>query len=420
MALNYSVPNGAVVLLLIGLLGDPFGAFGQQAEKPLEVADCLTLIRPDSVHLFFDSNFALTPQSCAYFRRECRMDAATGDFIGVVRDYRQLNNRLIRKVNYANGQRNGPYEEYHPNQQLAVRGQFATGNPSGSWQFWYEDGKPHQTLQWTGRAQPSLRVLDFWDGTGQQQVTNGEGSWRGKAVDSYPMWFSGPIVQGYQQGEWESHDASSNEVLTIEEFNKGRLTQGQQLVAKSLGLVGQQQAAQTMKYNTRPSLEIQVIDASQKAEPLHLGQNCEQQVRAREATKALMETMLDGKGDQAIRLPMPAQMPGAYQRALLRQLSNDPALTKWLPKKEGEKTTIIADVDERGQLHNIAAATKELTVAVAPVLEGLGTWKPAMVKGKLMPGRIEIVLRRERGQLQSILWSRLATSMMPGSMFDSK
>jgi hypothetical protein len=409
-----------LVVLLVGLFGCVFGALGQPVEKPLQIADCIALIRPDSVHLFFDSNLALTPQACAYFRRECRMDAANGNFVGLVCDYRQFTNKLIRKVHYINGQRNGAYEEYYANQQLSVRGQFADGNPSGTWQFWYEDGKPHQTLQWTGHARPSLLVMDFWDPAGQQQVTNGEGNWRAQTEGVFPMWFGGPIVHGYQQGEWESHDARSNEVLTIEEFDKGRLKQGQQLVAKSLSLVGQRQAAQTMKYTTRPSLEVKVADASQKLEPLHLGQNCEQQVRAREAASAIMDAMVDNSGKSDIQLPMPRPTPSAYQRALLQQVNSNPALKQWLPQHQGSKTTITADVDERGQLHNIAAVTKELTDAIAIILNGLGDWKPAVVKGKPMPGQIEIVLRCQDGQLQSMLTTNLATSMMPGAYFNSK
>jgi hypothetical protein len=57
------------------------------------------------------------------------MDAATGTFLGEVRDYWVADNGLVHKVHYAQGLREGAYEAHHRNQQVAVRGQFTQGRP---------------------------------------------------------------------------------------------------------------------------------------------------------------------------------------------------------------------------------------------------------------------------------------------------
>ena len=347
------------------------------------------------------------------------MDAATGNFVGQVRDYFQANNKLMRKIGFANGLRHGRYEEYYNNQQISVRGQYVQGSPSGIWHAWYKNGQPHQSLLWTGRALPSLQVLNYWDEEGQQQVTNGEGLWRGKREGNYPTWFGGPIVKGFQQGEWESHDARTNEVLTIEEFNQGRLKQGRQLVAQGLGLVGQRQESQEMTYTTRPSLEIELTDASRQAEPLHLGQTCRQRARAEKTVLALMEITRESNGRFSCQMPKPRQEPRAYLQKLLAQLSTDPALMQGLPQEKANKSVVFVDIDEGGKIVNVMADSW-LAAALVPVLASLGDWTPATVNGKPMAGQVQIILGRPKGRLEGSLKTNLAVPLLPGEEFISK
>lgn len=406
--------------LLGSLLGAPPATLAQQAASPLQVTDCVRLIRPDSIHLYFDNDFALTPPACATIRRECRMDAATGNFAGPVRDYSQLDNRLIYKSEYAKGQRNGYYEAYFKNQRPAVRGQYVNGKPSGIWQFWYEDGKPRQILEWTGSQNPRLRVLNYWDANGVQLVTEGEGIWRTVTTGPYAMSYGGQIVQGYQQGEWECHSQQNNGLLTLEEFHRGRFKSGQQFVAQSLQAVGEPLPTQTMQYTTRPSLTIDVADLSLRAEPLHLGKNCEQHAEEAQTMQLLVDAMKGTKGALVVQMPRPQQEPLAYQRGLLHQLRDNPALTQLLPQSNESQVIVLAEVDEQGRLHSITAENKELAALMATLLPAQGAWHPAMLGAKPMPGRIRFEISRHRKEWQCTIRTNLKIQLLSDTVYHSE
>lgn len=413
------------LVMMAVLLGQAPATCAQAVAKPLQVADCLRLMRADSAHLFFDDNFALTPPTCAAIRRECRMEAATGNFVGQVRDYRQSDNKLLYKATYASGVRNGRYEKYFTNQQIAVRGEYAQGKPSGIWQFWYEDGKPWQTLEWTGGQNPSLRVVNYWDANGAQQVVDGEGNWRGDIGGRFPMRYNGPIVHGYQQGEWESHSLKNNGLLTIEQFNEGKLRQGQQIVAQGLDVVGVPLPTQTMKYTSHASLALQVTDNSLSAEPLHLGQSCEQHAIAEKTTAVMLKALQNGKIHLEIAMPMPPQTPSAYLHALLSQVRDNAALAQALPPAKGSKVVIEADLDEQGRPYNIVSPTSELATFLATVLPGLGAWSPAVANGQPIPGKLKIEFRKQRKQWQCTIRADVPAPIMgemlvPGRVYDSE
>jgi hypothetical protein len=163
-----SVPRAVAGSLLSIAVASASVAQAQTSAKPLTVADCVKLVRPDSVHMFFDAQYALTPPACAAIRRESRMDAASGSFLGEVRDYAQPDNSLLTKVQYAAGLRAGTYEQHYRNHRLAVSGQFAQGQPVGTWKYWYANGQPWQTLELTPEG--PLHIVAYWDSTGQQHV----------------------------------------------------------------------------------------------------------------------------------------------------------------------------------------------------------------------------------------------------------
>jgi hypothetical protein len=384
-----SVLHAAV--LAAGLL--PAGAYqcqGQAAATPPYptpgMADCVKVLRADSVHMFFDEGYALVPTACAGVRRECRLDAA-GNFAGEVRDYALPANTLLYRLQYQEGQRNGRYEQYHPNQQLAIRGQFDHGRPSGTWQFWYPTGQPLQTLEWTGQDQPRLRIIAYWDVSGQQQVSAGAGTWMGTTTSFLQAQYGGRVVDGFPQGTWKSYRLQNHDLLTVEEFRKGRLVAGIQYVG------GEQRLNTPLKYKTKPSLEPQITDASLAAEPFHFGKSCEEQA-AIAAANALLQAAV-------VEPPKPPRETSAYQREVLHRLAKFTTATKWMPRTDGKEEVITAEVDENGRLHNFESETGILASAFTSFIPLMGTWHPATANGHPVPGKMRFTLHMYSSELQS-------------------
>ena len=54
------------------------------------------------------------------------------------------NGLLREKVNFKDGQLNGPFEEFHDNGQLYQKGTYKNGKEDGSWEQFYENGQLHR------------------------------------------------------------------------------------------------------------------------------------------------------------------------------------------------------------------------------------------------------------------------------------
>jgi hypothetical protein len=378
--------------MLLGLLGHSRPTAAQQAAKPLELVDCVKLMRADSVHMFFDEKYALVPPGCAVIRRESRIDAA-GDFAGEIRDYLQADNGLRYRIHYSNGLRNGAYEQYHPNHQLAAQGQFAQGKPSGTWQFWYADGRPQQTLEWTDQAQPSVRILAYWDATGRQQVTAGTGTWEGSTGGSLPTRYGGRVAGGYQQGRWERHSLLDKQLLTAEEYQAGMLREGWQYI----GTLGKPK-----KYNKQPLLEPALEDESVAAEPFHLGLSCEVQAAEKAASVAYKAALA------TLQEPQPPYKSTNFQRMVLERLHAFSNATQLLPRTDGQQLVVLADIDETGFLNHVTSESGPLASALSVILPELGSWQPAKLGGYSVPGTIRLTIRMYSSQLQSTLATNAA------------
>ncbi|MBF9221607.1 toxin-antitoxin system YwqK family antitoxin [Hymenobacter ruricola] len=396
-----SVPRAAAGGLLSIAVASVSVAEAQTSEKPLTVAECVKLIRPDSVHMFFDAQYALTPPTCAAIRRESRMDATSGTFLGEVRDYALPDNSLLTKVQYAAGQRMGPYEQHYRNQQLAVSGQFAQGQPVGTWKYWYANGRPWQTLELT--AEGPLRIVAYWDSTGQQRVSAGAGTWQESTGGTLPTRTGGRVAAGLMEGTWERRSLLDKQVLTAEDYRGGRLQEGRQYI----GVVGKPK-----KYQTQSLLGPRVADVSASIEPFHLGKSCEERAQlaaAAAASRAAYAAMI-------MVQPTPPRDPSTYQREILMRLSRFNNLTQWMPRTDGQSTVVTAEVDAQGQLHNFTSESGGLSNAFASIMRELGAWHPATVNGRPVPGQVRIILKMYSSQLQSSLQANVAFPLPPDVM----
>ncbi|GAA4044746.1 hypothetical protein GCM10022409_33510 [Hymenobacter glaciei] len=339
------------------------------------LAQCVRIIKGDSVLLFYDATYALTPPACAPIRRFTRI-TASGDFNGETRDYDARTQKLRARLHYRAGKREGRYETYFPNGQLAVQGTFAQGKPAGTWQFWYANGQQRQTLAWTDLPAPRLRILAYWDSTGQQGVANGNGVWH----DVLPMLhsrFGGPVLNGLAQGVWENRAATTNKLLTTEVYEQGIFRGG-----KALDGIGG-------RYKDRPLLEPQVGDLVAAAEGFRLGATCEMRQAAYQADAARAEQMRNALP------PTPAGDPSSFVQTVLRQLSESNQTNDWEIIADGREFVVEAMTDEKGYLHLLSGQSGGgFITALTQVVSGLPAWRPATYNSKPVPGLVQLVISK--------------------------
>lgn len=369
--------------------------------QELKLADCVKLLRSDSVHMFFDARYALVPPACATIRRESRMDAATGSFQGEVRDYLVADNSLLTKVHYANGVRDGDYEQHYANHRLAATGRFAQGQPTGTWKYWYASGQPWQTLELSVTG--PMRIVTYWDSTGRQRVTEGAGAWEENTSGIVPTRVSGRVVAGLMDGTWERRSRSDKLVLTAEDYRAGRLLEGRQYIAT---------VGKPRKYQDRSLLGPQAVDASAIIEPFHLGKSCEEQA-ALAASEAASRKLA---ASTTIINPRPPRDPSNYQQQLLQRLHSFNNLTQWMPQTDGQSTLITADIDAKGQISHVVSESGTLASAFTTILSDLGSWHPATVNGRPVPGKLRITLRMFSTELQSSLGAHVAYPLPPDAL----
>ncbi|AII52062.1 toxin-antitoxin system YwqK family antitoxin [Hymenobacter sp. APR13] len=208
----------SLLLLLCFSLGP---ARAQTAALPkARLNDCYRVVGKDSVVFYYSDEYVLTPPGCATIRRHVRLDSA-GRFQGFVRDYRLTNNVLLVQGAYQAGRKEGVFEIYHPNGELAARGRYLQGREVGDWAYWYPTGRPRQILSFRDGRAPLIQ--QFWDETGTQLVKDGNGTWYRNELG---LNLSGAVLQGAPDGRWVLRRLANDAVVVREIFRKGYFSSG--------------------------------------------------------------------------------------------------------------------------------------------------------------------------------------------------
>ncbi|WBO84022.1 toxin-antitoxin system YwqK family antitoxin [Hymenobacter yonginensis] len=196
-------------------------ARAQTAALPkAKLNDCYRVVGKDSVVFYYSDEYVLTPPGCATIRRHVRLDSA-GRFQGFVRDYRLTNNVLLVQGAYRAGRKEGLFEIYHPNGELATRGRYLQGREVGDWAYWYPTGRPRQILSFRDGRAPLIQ--QFWDETGTQLVKDGNGTWYRNELG---LNLSGAVLQGAPDGRWVLRRLANDAVVVREIFRKGYFSSG--------------------------------------------------------------------------------------------------------------------------------------------------------------------------------------------------
>ncbi len=367
------------------LLALPLATWAQQPTSQVRVADCVRDIKGDSVALYFDERYRLTPIACATFCRYTHLDP-TGKVYGEVRDYRVASQQLAYRQHYEHGVRQGSYEAFYPNGQLQVRGTFAQDVPSGEWQFWYASGKPWQVLRWDAAAPQSWRFVAYWDSTGQQLLAGGNGHWRELNPPQHRR-IEGQVVNELPDGDWTFYQLAFDPTkpLAIETYEKGVFKKGRNLSKLGSGT-----------YHDQPRLVPTFDDPSADGVHYVRGLTCEEQAQLHAMSGMLRQQLAGAKN---VVSPRPSGDYQAYLTELLRKLSAN-ATMKSLLFNVMYTATVDADVDELGKLSNFQSAAADVQRVFMQVVPPLGRWDAATINKIPTPGHVKFLLNVVDAQWQ--------------------
>ncbi|MBF9142729.1 toxin-antitoxin system YwqK family antitoxin [Hymenobacter properus] len=337
-------------------------------------------ITVDSVLLFYDLRYNLTPTACAAIRRHARI-TSQGDFRGQVRDYTIATNQLRAELYFDQGQRNGPYATFYPNGKPAMRGQFTHDEPTGTWEFWYPNGQHQQTFEWTGQLSPRLRIVAYWDSTGQPGVTNGNGRWQ-DLLPQARLRYGGPVLNGLPEGVWESHSLSTDKTLLTEVYEKGLFRSGKALDAP----------AGMARYKGASRLEPQIEDPTARGDQLHLGPTCAGSLADRERLQA-MRQQVAGAASKKTTPPKPPGDITSYLHLVLDNLYQTNQRNQWENMIDGQEFIIRASVDDTGFLRLVSGqGGSGIVTALGQAVSGLPRWQPAATDGKPVASDVRFLI----------------------------
>jgi antitoxin component YwqK of YwqJK toxin-antitoxin module len=104
----------------------------------------------------------------------------------------------------------GAWAYYYENGNLSTQGSYDKGVPVNRWKFWYANGKLKEEVDWI--SENVSKVVNSWDETGKQFVTNGNGTYLLKH-DNGKIYQTGQIKDGNRIGQWMTYryDGSKQE-----------------------------------------------------------------------------------------------------------------------------------------------------------------------------------------------------------------
>lgn len=359
------------------------------------VPECIEVIKGDSALLYYDLSYRLTPPACASIRRHAHV-SDEGDFLGEVRDYTIATRQLRSRLHYVHGQREGLYENYFPSGQLEMRGNFTRGAPTGTWEFWYPNGKPMQTFEWTGKLAPRLRIVAYWDSTGQPGVANGNGQWQGLTPRA-KLRYGGPVLNGLPQGVWESHSLATGKTLLTEVYEQGLFRSG-----KALDIP----AGMPSRYKGVSRLEPQIEDPTGLSDQVRVGSTCAGIQTDRERLQA-MRQQVAGLANKKATPPKPPGNITSYLKTLLVNLNQTNQRNQWVELPDTQQFIVKGSVDSSGFLRiGAGQGGSGIAVALEQAVGGMGRWQPALVDGQPVPGEVSFIMMKQGAVLHVTMQTR--------------
>ncbi|SDX93369.1 toxin-antitoxin system YwqK family antitoxin [Hymenobacter psychrophilus] len=398
--------RSALLLLLLTL---SFATKAQQLKSPpvfiaeAKLEDCYRVIEADSVLLYYDTEYRLTPPQCASIRRHTRL-TADADFKGQVLDYWMETGRLAMRLQYKNAQANGSIEQFHANGTMALRGQLVAGTPTGEWRYWYDNSQLRQVVQFLPDGQ--LRIESYWDSTGTQRVTDGNGNWEGTLASSYTTLpegkkvrivskfiFRGEVADGVPNGQWQSMQRHNRQPFTIENFVQGKFRSGRLATKPVYG---------TAALST-PYVVFALESPSKFADGFDLGVSCETRQHQQQDQKILA----------ALRFPTNSLPLPDYAEQLRRSLASYSG-QPWYRKLPTE-TVVRCELDTTGYVKEVSCSNAALKSVILKEVRAMSHWIPATYQGKYIPGGFIVLVSNTRDDVLVELSTMATTPSAAGA-----
>ncbi|SES97784.1 toxin-antitoxin system YwqK family antitoxin [Hymenobacter actinosclerus] len=395
--------------LLLLLLTLPFVAKTQHLKSTpvlytsAELKDCYRIIKDDSVILYYDTNYILTPPQCASIRRHTRL-TADGDFKGQVLDYWMDTGHLAMRLQYENARSNGLIEQFHANGAMELRGQLVAGNPTGEWRYWYDNAQLRQVVQFSPDGH--LRIESYWDSTGTQRVANGNGSWEGTLASSYTtlpggkvkrntnnLIFQGEIVNGVPNGQWQSLQRHNRKPFTIENFVEGKFRSGRLATKPVYGNAAL----------TAPRMVFALESPSKFADIFDIGLSCETRQHFEQQQKLMA----------GLRFPTnPLSLPeyAAKLRRSLARYSGQP----WYQRLPSE-TVVRCELDSAGNIKEATSSDVALRSVVLEAVKAMPHWTPATYQSNYVAGGFIVLVFNKSGNVLVELRTMATTPSAAGA-----
>lgn len=199
----------------------------------------------ETIEIYLNSKFELTRKERAECKCEAEFDMDNFRLDGVLKCY-FLNGKSKMIVTYKAGQKNGPASMNSSNGQLIFTGEYKNNSRSGIWHYYYPEGSLMQVIKFTDDNESrivdgNIMIGEFYDRSGKQLVTNGNGTWSNDSV--YLSWadnvtqkiVKGSVKDSLKHGVWDLKRLNQKKALHTEQFENGRFVTGTVLVERDGG-----------------------------------------------------------------------------------------------------------------------------------------------------------------------------------------
>lgn len=182
-------------------------------------------IAEDSIILFFNDRYHLIEKACVQNVRLIGLNKQ-GKFDGYFEDL-TLQDRLLGKGHYVDGEKDGYFEIYYPTGGVRVKGFYKNNKAFEQWEYFYENGSLERRLKIT--ASDTL-LMEYIDAEGNVLVKNGNGQFKGPVnalmgASEHYITAEGLVVNGKPHGNWIGM-GGDDWLFCNEEFELGKYLGG--------------------------------------------------------------------------------------------------------------------------------------------------------------------------------------------------
>ena len=193
---------------------------------PTSVHEVIRQLDSDTMVFYYNDRWQLVKPICGTIFRISRVDTVLLTFTGKFVDYYSFDSTIAIEGNYTKGKKEGRFNIYFPNGQLAQFGMYVNDKKSGIWEYFYEDGIKRQILDFQDNE---ILIKEFWNEEGKKLVESGNGKWFTYESSEKFMKTSGEVLNGQKNGTWKNTILSRNMTTNIEKYKEGKFISGKMI-----------------------------------------------------------------------------------------------------------------------------------------------------------------------------------------------